>query len=176
MAARMIAGYLSNKGKVVEIEGIPGTSAAHDRGSGFNRELNNYPDISVVAREAANFDREQAALFIRRIQRKGIVFDAVFAHNDAMILGALDELDKPDEPGKTGADKILVGYDAIKEAVSAVKEGKLTATIAQKPKEMGALSVKAAAQFFRGDPVDQFIPVDLSPVSLKKNDAGNTAP
>jgi len=60
---RMVADYmaklLNGKGKVFEIEGIPGTSAAYERGSGFNQELRKYSTIEVVHREAADFNRKK---------------------------------------------------------------------------------------------------------------------
>ena len=164
MAAGIIAAHLNNRGRVVEMEGIPGTSAAHDRGLGFNDELKTYPDITIVAREAANFDRTQAGQLMERLHNKGIEFDAVFAHNDAMILGAMDVLTR-----KNALDsKVMVGFDAIKEAVKAVKDKKITATIAQQPQKMGQLSIRTMALFFRGDKIEPVIPVSLSPVSLSK--------
>ncbi len=165
MAAKIIANHLNKAGKVIEIEGIPGTSAAHDRGLGFNDELKKYPDIKVVVREAANFDRSRAGQVMERIIDNGIKFDAVFAHNDSMILGAMDVLARENNK----ATKVLVGFDAIKEAVKAVKERKITATIAQQPEKMGQISIRTAALFFRGDKINPFIPVSLSPVSLTKD-------
>lgn len=161
MAARVLAKHLKSKGKVIEIEGIPGTSASQDRGAGFNQELQKYSEIKVVLREAAYFDRKEAKVIMRQFLEDGIEFDAVFAHNDNMILGVIDAL----EEMNIEAPRVLIGFDAIPEAVQAVKQGSLTATIAQKPKTMGRLSIESAVLYFRGEPLSPYIPVELSLIS-----------
>lgn len=158
MAAELVAELLKNKGTVIEIEGIPGTSAAHDRGYGFNAEIKKFTDIKVVAREVANFDRNQADQVMMRLLNEKISFDAVFAHNDNMILGVADALSKVE----LSPNKILVGFDAIKDAVQAVKTKKISATIAQHPKEMGRMALEITAKYFRGEKIPTNVPVTLS--------------
>ena len=161
MAARILANFLKGEGRVIEIEGIPGTSAAHERGMGFNEELRKYPAIRVVSREVANFDRKEAQEIMRHLLQNGTQFDAVFAHNDNMILGAIEALDEL----KIKMPRVLIGFDAIREAVQAVKQGRLTATIAQKPETMGRLSIEIATYYFRGEELPAIIPVELSLVT-----------
>jgi ABC-type sugar transport system substrate-binding protein len=158
MASRVLAQLLKGKGSVIEIEGIPGTSAAHERGMGFNQELRKYPEITVVAREAANFDRQEAQEVMQGFLEKDTGFDAVFAHNDNMILGVIDAL----EEMNVHSPRVLIGFDAIPEAVQAVKQGRLTATIAQKPETMGRLSIESSVLYFRGEKLPAVIPVELS--------------
>ena len=161
MAARVLAQLLEGKGKIIEIEGIPGTSAAHERGMGFNEELRNYSDITVVAREVANFDRREAHDVMRGLLQNDTEFDAVFAHNDNMILGVIDAL----EEMQVQTPRVLIGFDAIREAVQAVKQGRLTATIAQRPETMGRLSIETSVLYFRGEKLPPVIPVELSLVT-----------
>jgi len=158
MASRVLAQLLKGKGRVIEIEGIPGTSASHERGIGFNQELRKYPEITVVAREAANFDRQEAQEVMHGLLQANIEFDAVFAHNDNMILGVIDAF----EEMKVQSPRVLIGFDAIPEAVKAVKQGRLTATIAQKPETMGRLSIESAVLYFRGEKLPTVTPVKLS--------------
>ena len=157
LAGEFIVERLNGKGTVLELEGIPGTSAAHERGKGFNELLRQHPGITISAREVADFDREKAREIMGRLLEKGLVVDAVFAHNDAMILGVLDALDEfqGEKPS------VLVGFDAIDEAVAAVKEKVLTATIAQQPEAMGQQAVQAAVRSFRGETLPELIFVDL---------------
>ena len=157
MAANILARSLKGKGKVIEMEGIPGTSAAHERGTGFNEAIGEYPAIKVVARETANFDRKEANEIMKQLLQKEVDFDAVFAHNDNMILGVMDALvDQKNQP-----HRVLIGFDAIREAVNAVHEGKLSATIAQKPEAMGRLAVQNAVRFFRGENLPATVAVEL---------------
>ena len=161
MAARILAQRFQGDLRVVEIEGTPGTSACYERGIGFNEELRKYPRIKVAAREVANFDRKEAQVVTQRIILNDNNFDAVFAHNDEMILGAIDALEKSEDQRQ----RILIGFDAIREAKEAVRQGRLTATIAQEPETMGRSSIETAVQYFRGQEINPTLFVDLSVVT-----------
>lgn len=158
MAGEFLAVRLGGKGRVVEIEGIPGTSAAHNRGTGFNEIISKYKDIRVVDRKIAYFDREKARAIMKQFLKKGISVDAVFAHNDMMILGVLDALD---EAHLSKRPRVLVGFDCIREARMAVQNGRLTATIAQKPEIMGKMAVQSVVGLFRGEILPQVKKVGL---------------
>jgi ribose transport system substrate-binding protein len=158
MAAEFLCKALNGKGKVVELEGIPGTSAARDRGKGFNDYLKEKcPGLEVVARQPADFNRAKGLQVFENILQAQPQIDGVFAHNDEMVLGAIQAAEAA---GRTGI--IFVGFDAIDDAVKAVKEGKLAATVAQQPAEMGRLAVEMAVKYLRGEKVEKFIPVPLS--------------
>ena len=157
MAADALVRYLDGEGRIFEIEGIPGTSASQERGMGFNQVVWANSHLKVVAREAAYFDRKLARQTMLRLLQTGVQFDAVFAHNDNMILGVLDAM----ESVKFVGSRVLIGFDAIREAVRAVHQGKLTATIAQRPEIMGYLTVQSAARLLRGEQIPPEIPVEL---------------
>lgn len=163
MAARLMARLLSGHGRVIELEGIPGTSAALERGAGFHEALKAFPKTMVVAREVADFERHQAKVVIQRLLRKNIPFDGVFAHNDNMILGAADAL----ESSATPTDKVLIGFDGIQAALEALQQGRIDATIAQRPERMGALAVASIAKYWRKEERVPLIRVDLGVVEKK---------
>ena len=54
---------------------------------GFNQVIREHSQMKVVARETAHFDRKKARETMLRLLQTGVQFDAVFAHNDNMILG-----------------------------------------------------------------------------------------
>ncbi|KXG44185.1 ribose ABC transporter substrate-binding protein RbsB [Tepidibacillus infernus] len=156
MAGEYILEKLGNKGKVVELEGIPGSSAARERGQGFHEAVDTVSDIEVVAKQAADFDRAKGLSVMENIIQGTQEINAVFAHNDEMALGALQALQAA---GLN--DVIVVGFDATDDAVKAVQEGTLTATIAQKPALMGEKAIEAALKVIKGETVEKFIPVEL---------------
>ena len=157
MAGELIANILNGRGKVVELEGIPGTSAARDRGAGFNEVIRKYPGIEVVARQEAGFDRARGLTVMENILQAQPRIDAVFAHNDEMALGAITAIEAA---GRLSEIKV-VGFDATADAVKAVQEGRMLATIAQKPRLMGELGVETAVKLLRGEQVQAYIPVPL---------------
>ncbi len=154
MAGEYIAELLGGSGKAVELEGIAGTSAARDRGAGFNKALEG-KDIEVVARQVADFDRTKGLSVMENILQAQPEIDAVFAHNDEMALGALTAVQS------SGRDILIVGFDATDDAVKAVEAGHMAATVAQQPDLIGSLGVKAAKDVIDGATVEEFIPVDL---------------
>ena len=157
MAGEFLAKLVDYKGKLVELEGIPGTSAARDRGAGFNEVIKKYPDIKIVARQEAGFDRAKGMTVMENILQAQPEIDGIFCHNDEMALGALRAVEAA---GRLSAIKI-VGFDATDDAVKSVKDGKLVATVAQKPRVMGSMAVDTAKQVLDGVKVDEFIPVPL---------------
>jgi ABC-type sugar transport system substrate-binding protein len=157
MAANILAQMLDHKGRILEMEGIPGTSAAHERGAGFNEALGKFNQIEVAYREVGNFDRLVAKAVTLRILDNNGRIDGVFAHNDNMILGVIDAF----EASGLKLPKALVGFDAIPAAEDSIRKGKLSATIAQKPKTMGWLAIETAARHFRGEPIPALKLVEL---------------
>ncbi len=157
LAAEYIARRLSAGGTIAELEGIPGASASHERGQGFNDAIAHHKSLRITAREVANFNRDEARDVVQRLLAQGQTFDAIFAHNDSMILGAMDALQKT----PTAQPPLLIGFDAIPEARQALREGKITATVAQNPERMGTLAVNVATRILRNEPVPAAIAVEL---------------
>jgi ribose transport system substrate-binding protein len=156
MAGDFILEKLGKKGKVVELEGIPGSSAARERGEGFHKAIDAVADIQVVAKQAADFDRAKGLTVMENILQGNKDIQAVFAHNDEMALGALQALDAAGMK-----DVIVVGFDATDDAVKAVNDGKMAATVAQKPAEIGQKGVQTAMKVFKKESVEKFVPVSL---------------
>lgn len=154
MAGKFIIEQLEEKGKVVEIEGIPGASAAIDRGEGFNKAIEE-TDIEVVAKQPADFNRTKGLEVMENILQSQSEIDAIFAHNDEMALGALEAVKG------AGKDIMVVGFDATDDAVKSVEDGELAATVAQQPDEIGILGIEAAEKVIKKEAVEEFIPVDL---------------
>lgn len=152
IAAQYIVDILGSGQPVVELEGVPGSSAARERGYGFNMNK----ELNVVLKQVANFDRVQGLNVMENIIQTGTDFKAVFAHNDEMALGALKALESA---GKN--DVIVVGFDAIDDAKEAIKAGKMSATIAQKPKEIGKTAIDVAKLILSGTVPQDYYPVEL---------------
>ncbi|MDQ7093141.1 ribose ABC transporter substrate-binding protein RbsB [Desulfosporosinus sp. PR] len=156
MAADYILKALNNKGNIVELQGTAGTSAASDRGKGFHSVVDGKDGVKVVASQPADFDRAKGLSVMENILQGNKDIQAVFAQNDEMALGALSAIQA------AGKNNILVvGFDATDDAVKAVKDGKMAATIAQKPDLIGKTAVETAMKVAKGEKVDASIPVAL---------------
>ncbi|HZD55685.1 MAG TPA: ribose ABC transporter substrate-binding protein RbsB [Anaerolineales bacterium] len=161
MAADFLCEAIGGKGNVVELQGIAGTSAARDRGQGFDDEMAaKCPDAPIVVQRPADFDRAKGNSVFTDILTAQPEIAGVFAQNDEMVLGAIQAAEAANRTGI-----VFVGFDAIDDAIQAIKDGKLAATIAQQPSEMGVLGVQTATRSLNGEQVESFIPVPLSLVT-----------
>lgn len=161
MAAEYAGKRLNGRGAVVMLEGIAGTSAARDRGKGFRDGLKKNPGIQLIAVQTADFDRAKGLAVMENLLQAHRKIDAVFAQNDEMALGAIQAI----VAAKRQNEMFVVGFDAIADALAAVKAGTMAATIAQQPKEMGRLAVEAAVRIINKQSVPKFTPVPLKLVT-----------
>ncbi|AKN33065.1 D-ribose transporter subunit RbsB [Clostridium carboxidivorans P7] len=153
MAAEFILQQLGGKANIVELQGQPGASATRDRGKGFHEGVDGKANVKVVASQSADFDRQKGLNVMQNIMQSTPQFDAVFAHNDEMALGAVKALQ--------GKKIIIVGFDGTDDAKKAVANGEMTATVAQQPDLMGSLAIENAVKVIKGESVPKQIPVDL---------------
>lgn len=164
MAGEFLCEAIGGAGNVVELEGIPGASATRDRGEGFNAYMSeNCADAEIVARQTANFNRAEGLTVFENILQAQPEIAGVFAHNDEMILGAIEAA----KAAGRAEEIVFVGFDAIDDAVAAVEAGDLAATIAQQPALMGELGVETAVEYLNGESVEDYIPVELSLVTAE---------
>jgi len=155
MAGKLIIDTLKGKGKVVELLGVPGTSAARDRGEGFNKAIKAAEGIMVVASQPADFDRTKGLNVMENILQAQSEINAVFAHNDEMALGAIKAIQAAKR------DILVVGFDGTDDGVKAVQDGSMLATVAQQAGKIGAVGVEAADKILKGEAVDEYTPVAL---------------
>lgn len=137
-------------GKVALIHGVPGNQSQDDRAAGFLETLAGAPDLQIVARQPANSERSLGLTVMENILTAHPDLRAVFATNDQMALGAVEAISARGLQGKIA----VIGFDATAEAVQAISEGRMSASVAQRPFEMGRRSVEAALALLDGKPVE----------------------
>lgn len=155
MAGDFMAEKLGKGAMVIQLEGLPGTSAARDRGQGFAQAVK-ANGFKVLASQPADFDRTKGLNVMENLLAAHGNVKGVFAQNDEMALGAVRALQAA---GKK--DVMIVGFDGTDDGVAAVKRGDMAGTIAQQPALIGSLGVETAAKVLKGEKVDSYIPVPL---------------
>jgi ribose transport system substrate-binding protein len=159
MAGDYIAKKLGENAKVIELEGIAGTSVARERGKGFAQAAEKH-HFQILASQPADFDRTKGLNVMQNLLTAHQDVQAVFAQNDEMALGALRALQTA---GKT--DVLVVGFDGTEDGIKAVNSGKMGATVAQRPEQIGVIGVQTADKVLKGEKVPAVIPVDLKLVA-----------
>ena len=150
-SAKALGEALDGKGKIVEIQGIMGTSVAQERSKGFNEGIKAFPGIKIVATQPAEFDRGKALNVMTNVLQSNRNIDGVYAANDEMALGVIAALKAA---GLTDKVKV-VGNDGIADAVKAIKDGTLYATNAESPFALGSEVMALAAKVANGEQVDK---------------------
>jgi len=145
------------------IDGLPGTGGIR-RGDGFEETIAKSDKFQLVSRQPANWDRLQALNVATNVLEAHPDLVGIYCANDTMALGAAEAVRLAGLEGKV----VIIGTDAIPEALLAIEQGVLTGTVAQYPYEMGWLAVEQALKAMEGRPVPSSIdaPVKL----LTKND------
>ncbi len=162
LAAKFIGKKLGNVNKsVLLLEGVPTQETAITRATGFKRvQQAEFASWNVVAK-TANWNRQQARQVMDTIIATQGIPAAVFACNDEMALGVVGALESA---GIARAQwPPIVGFDATSEALAAVKDGRMSATVQQRPDRMGRSAVELAVEILNGgSPLrDNKIPVEL---------------
>ena len=151
---------LVGSGSVAQLEGTPGADPARDRGQGFQDAIDAQSAVEVVASQSANFDRAEGLNVAENILQANPDIAGIFAQNDEMALGAVQALG-----GSAGDDVKVVGFDATEDALSAIQDGTMNATVAQQPAEIGSLGVENAISVINGESVEENIPVEVKLVT-----------
>ncbi len=153
---------MGEKGNYVEIMGYLGDNNAHNRSKGFHEVVDNYPEIKMIAQQAADFDRAKALEVMETLlQKHGAAINAVFCGNDAMAMGAYQAL------VAAGRDDVkLFGFDGATEVVALIADGKIAATGMQFPKTMARQAAEYADEWIKGKrDFPQKVPVAVEVVS-----------
>lgn len=160
---RAIVQALGGKGRVIQIEGKPGSVVNQLRGRGFREVVEKEPGIKIIAHAIAHYERVQALKVMEDLLRAHREIDAVYCHNDDMALGVMQAFR---EAGRKGEAKIL-GVDGIQtEALQAILDGEMYATWLYLP--LGSEGVELAVRILAGQKVPRKV-VLPSPMITKAN-------
>ncbi len=133
--AKTVAGKPCN---VVELQGTVGASVATNRKKGFDTAIAKSPNIKVVRSQTGDFTRakgkEVMESFIKA-EGGGKNICAVYAHNDDMMVGAIQAMK---EAGlKPGTEVLTVSIDAVPDIFKAIAAGEANATVELTPNMAG---------------------------------------
>ena len=156
LAADALAKAIGEKGQVIVLQGVAGTSASRERGQGFTEGIAAYPGIEVVATQPADFDRAQGLDVATNLLQANPGVVGIFAENDEMALGAIQALGD-----RAGKDVFVVGFDGTADGQAAIDAGTMYASIAQQPEDLGRAAVEAALALIEGTEVEKVVSVPV---------------
>lgn len=167
IAMTYIAKQLGGKGNVLMMHGHPGQTAEVKRTEGAMDILAQNPDMTLLDEQTADWDRAEAMTLMENwIQAYGDQINAVFCQNDEMALGALNALV---QAGKKD-NVLVVGVDAIDDALQSFKDGKMDATVYQDCKGQAEGAIEAAYKLAKGESVEKEILIPFILVTTENVD------
>jgi len=139
LAGNFLGKRLKGQGTVAIIEGINDRSSEETRKEGFYESLRNYPGIKNVNAPQGGFQKVKAYRAFNELKKKNPDIKGIFATNDLMAIGVSDA-----NKANNGEKLYIVGYNATKEGLEALKEGRIDATVNQFPLQIGKTAVDTA--------------------------------
>ena len=133
------------------LEGLPQSPTTAPRTRAFLDAIGEHPDIHLVARAVGNYQFAEGKAAMAEILRNHDGLRGVISANDIMALGALEAM------AEAGRSATMTGMNAMPDAIKAIKEGKLLATVSFDALSLVALAVQAAIRVLDGNPVPDVV-------------------
>ncbi|WP_181700108.1 ABC transporter substrate-binding protein [Chthonobacter albigriseus] len=115
---------------ILELQGTPGSAAAVERKRGFESIIEQFPGMRIVGTGTGHFTRAQGQATMTDLlvaARDPDAICAVFAHNDDMMLGAIEAMKAAGlDPGRK---PLTISIDSVSAAFAALRAGELNVTI-----------------------------------------------
>lgn len=153
-------------GCVVLLDGIVGEFTAVTRAEAFLEVLSKNPNIELVARQPADYDRGKGLAAMENILQAQDCIDVVYAVNDEMALGAAQAIRAV---GREDDIKII-GTDGGDEAIQAVADGVLNATLLLPMADMGYLAVDTGIRYMMGETVPDTVEIPTYLINIENVD------
>lgn len=151
------------EGNIVVLE-HPTAKSAIERTNSFLKEIAKYPNLKVIAKQSSEGQLEIAMSIMEDIIKMNTNITAIMAENDPTALGVVAALERLN---KLKSVKAIYGVDGSEDAIKLIKAEKLTATVAQYPKEIGKIAAESAYKDLSGEKIQKEIKV---PVKLLTKD------
>ncbi len=154
LAADMMAELIGGKGEVAVISHDQTSRTGIDRVDGFvNRIAEEYPDITVVDVQYGGGDHLKSTDLAKAIIQAHPDIKGFFGANEGSIIGVLNAAAELDMEG----DLVIIGYDAGKQQMDAIRAGTEAGAITQSPVGIGYKCVEAAVKAYNGEELPTMI-------------------
>jgi ribose transport system substrate-binding protein len=168
--ARHLFGKLGGRGEIVVAEGTPASATSRGRFTGFQDALAEFPDVTVRLSFCGEYQRDVAHREFSRLASAVRDIDAVLCANDTMALGVLDALDAD---ASVRRRPLIVGVNALPEAIAAIAAGRMLATADFDAMKMSCIATEAALRYLQGEQVPAEIVLPVQIVDASKCAAWN---
>ncbi|MFI9162522.1 ABC transporter substrate-binding protein [Kitasatospora aureofaciens] len=121
----------SDEVNIVELQGTTGSAPANDRKAGFGDVIKADAKFKVVASQTGDFTRAKGKEVMQAFLKAQPKIDVLYAHNDDMALGAIQAIEEAGK--KPGTDIRIISVDGVKDAFTAMSQGKINVDVECNP-------------------------------------------
>lgn len=148
--------------KIFHLQGQPGAGPAIDRNQGVHNVLDPVADkYQIVFEQTANFARAEALTVTEAGLAANGEPDVIVCANDDMALGAIEAC-----AARGFTNVKIYGFDALPEALVAVRDGTMAGTVEQFPGEQSRTAVRIAVAFAKDGTAPESDLVLLTPIVI----------
>jgi len=162
-SAEILMEAIGDKGGIVELHQHLGTGPEIARSKALRDVIKKYPNVKILARVPHKGDRGTAVREMQTLLGKFPKLKGVYAHGDNFAIAAADACIQARRK-----DIAIVGMGGSREAIEAIKVGKITGTSFQQPELEGRSAIRLAVRYLNGEKLkkEYLIPC---PAITKKN-------
>lgn len=162
LAAAYMVEQIGGAGQVAHIIGPSRLQDNIDRANGVRNILRQHPNVQLVyEQESPGWSPESGAAMMREALERNPDLRGVCCANDTLALGAAEAIAAA---GRTG-EIVVTGFDATPDALLAIYEGRMSATIRQSMRGIGRTGVDMAWRSVHGEAVPAIVFTDIALVS-----------
>ena len=135
---------------IVELSGTIDSTPMLQRAAGFRDVIEEYPGLHLIDSMSGDFFRPKGKECMEVLLERHERIDVLYAHNDAMALGAIDAMEAAGL--RPGEDVIIISVDGEQAAVDLLREGKINCVVECKP-DIGEAVMRLAKQLAAGEEI-----------------------
>jgi len=160
LAGAEFAREMGGRGAYAELVGRESDTNAQVRTTGFHTEIDKFPSLDMVSRQSANWSQSEGFQKTETMLQAHGNIRGIIAGNDTMAVGAATAI-----KASGLHDILVVGFDGSPDALQAIRQGTVAATVLQPAVKISRMAVEQADHFLKtgstGQPERQVIPCEL---------------
>lgn len=150
LQGEFIVKALSGRGNVVMMSGVSGNSAFINRAKGFRDYVEKHPDIKILSEQWTPNATDRGLKLMEDWAQTFPKIDAVYSGADRLAIGAAQALRAQ---GKMAGEVVITTVDYNDDTERFVREGWISASMAQTPVTMGRWGIRVALLALAKQPI-----------------------
>jgi ABC-type sugar transport system substrate-binding protein len=160
VSAELLMKALGGQGDIVELQQVLGSGPQIARSQALQDVLKDYPKVKLISQQSFGSDESKAVSIMQDLLKAHPEIKGVYPHGDNAAIYALKACEAAGRK-----DIKIVGMGGNKDALAAIKAGRMVGTSYQQPYEEGRMGLRCALAWLFGEKVKVYDPTPVRPVT-----------